>query len=307
MAESKPEHAEALAKQLRESLAQRRPRPWKPVLAALAISSLILAGLVWWLYPRARAASLEIVALDGVFTTDETPTALAQLFAPPDDEGTRRLRGHKIVFHEQLAPRPPGEKPHEVVTQSDEQGQASVEWPASKAELSEFFARYISTEPRPQNVNDGARLFVWPKNAPLLIVDADQTLIAEKLDEQAATTLTKAAAEGWRIVYLTPAPTQAHDWRMARGWIHRQAKLPIGPVLGRRQFPSDEPIGAARRALLKSLRRFEGPQLAVVKTREAAQLCMELGLRTILLGNAPVPAEVGRAATWADVPVRLKE
>jgi hypothetical protein len=305
MADSKPEHAEALAKQLKESLAQRRPRPWLAVLAALVICTLILAGLVWWLYPRARLASLEIVALDGIFTADETPTATAQLFAPPEDEGTRRLRGHRIVFHEQLVLRPPGEKPREVVTPSDDQGQAAVEWP-SKAELSEFFARYISTEPKPQNVNDGGRLFVWPKNAPLLIVDADETLIAEKLDEQAAVTLSKAAKEGWRIVYLTPAATQAHDWRIARGWIHRQAKLPIGPVLGRRQFPSDEPIGEARRTLLKPLRRFEGPQLAVVKTSDAAQLCKELGLRTILLGNAAAPAEVVQAASWADVPVQLK-
>ncbi len=293
MAESKPEHAEALARQLKEALAHRRPSPWKAVLAALAISSLILAGLVWWLYPRARAASLEIVALDGVFTPDETPIARAQLFAPLEDEGTRQLGGHKIVFHELLAM--PGEKPRTVEVQSDEHGQAAVEWPTSNAESSEFFARYLSTEPRPKNVNDGGRLFVWPKNAPLLIVDADETLIAAKLDEQAATTLNKAAKEGWRIVYLTPAGTHGHEWRIARIWIQRQAKLPIGPVLGRRQFPRATSRSArSRRALLKSLRRFEGPQLAVVKTPDAAQICKELGVRTILLGS------------WADVPAQLK-
>ncbi len=250
------------------------------------------------------SATLEIVALADVFTPDEMPIARAQLFAPPEDEGTRRLGGHKIVFTEQLVPRPPDEEPHETL--SDEQGQASVKWAVPKADVIEFSARYISIEPRPKNVIDGGQLFVWPKNAPLLIVDADETLIAEKLDEQAATTLTKAAAEGWRIVYLTPAATQAHDWRIARGWIHRQAKLPLGPVLGRRQFPSDEPIGEARQAQLQSLRKFDGPQLAVVKTPDAAQLCKELGLHTILLGNAIPPEGIVQAASWADVPVRLK-
>lgn len=306
MAEANPERAEALAKQLKQSLAQRRPRPWLPVLTALVVCSLILAGLVWWLYPRTQFASLEIVALDDVFTPDEAPSAHAQLFAPPDDEGTRRLGGHKIVFHEPLVLLVPGAKPREDLTQSDDHGQASVAWGKAQVGLIEFSARYVSTEARPKNVNDGGRLFVWPKNAALLIVDADETLIAQKPDEQAAATLKKAAAAGWHIVYLTPAATQAHDWRLARGWIQRQARLPIGPVLGRRRFPGDEPTDEARRALLQALRKFEGPQLAVVKTPDAALVCKELGMRTILLGNAVPPEGVTQAATWADVPVQLK-
>ena len=211
MAESKSERADALAKQLKQSLAQRRPRPWLPVLAVLAVCSLILAGLVWWLYPRAQPASLEIIAFDGVFTPDETPIARAQLFAPPNEQGTRSLSGHKIVFSSLPIVRPGGEKPRDKTETSDPQGQAAVDWPEPNAELIEFTARYVGTEARPKNVNDGGRLFVWPKNAPLLIVDADETLIADKLDEQAAGTLGKAAADGWRIVYLTPAAVQAQD------------------------------------------------------------------------------------------------
>jgi hypothetical protein len=296
MAESNPERAEALAKQLQQSLAQRRPRPWKLVLAVLVFCSLTLAGLAYWLYPRARLATLEIVALDDVFTSDEKPIAQAQIFAPPEDEGMRRLTGHTIVFHEQLVLRPPGENPRESKDRSDAEGRASVDWPATKAELIEFSARYLSTEARPKNVNDGGRLFVWPKNAKLLVVDADETLIAEKLDEQAALTLKKAAEEGWRIVYLTPSATQAHDWRIARGWIQRQPKLPIGPVLGRRRFPSDEPIGEARRALLQLLRKFDGPQLAVVKSPDAALLCKELGMSAV---------QLGKDAAWSDVLAKL--
>ena len=56
-------------------------------------------------------------------------------------------------------------------------------------------------------------------------------------------------------------------------------------------------IDEARRALLQSLRKFDGPQLAVVKTLDAAQLCKEIGVRTVRLGDA---------VTWADVLVQLK-
>ena len=161
----------------------------------------------------------------------------------------------------------------------------------------EFSARFISTEARPKNVNDGGRLFVWPKNAPLLIVDADETLIAEKLDEQAALTLKKAAAEGWRIVYMTPTAAQAHEWRLARGWIQRQPKLPIGPVLGRRRFPSDEPTDEARQALLQSLRKFDEPRVAVVRSPKTAAACKGLGLTTI---------QLDKDAKWTDVEPHLK-
>ena len=40
--------ADALAKQLKEQLAQRRPRPWKLVLATLAVSILALGFIAWW-------------------------------------------------------------------------------------------------------------------------------------------------------------------------------------------------------------------------------------------------------------------
>jgi hypothetical protein len=270
------------------------------VLALVVVCSLILGGLTWWLFPRGRQASLQIVALDSVCTTDETPTAVAQLFVPEEDS-ERRLGGHKIVFQEPFLP---GAQRREEILQSDDQGRASLAWPIGKADMGEFFTRYVDPGPRPANVNDGGRLFAWPKDAPLLILDADETLISEKLDDKAAKTLSKAAAGGWRIVYLTPTATTAHDWRTARTWIQRQPQLPIGPVLGRRAFPSDEKLPDARRALLKSLSAFTGSRLAVMKDADAAQLCKELGMRTVLLGNAAAPAEVLQVASWADVPIK---
>ncbi|HZZ79211.1 MAG TPA: hypothetical protein VFE62_11870, partial [Gemmataceae bacterium] len=254
MADSKSEHADALARQLKGSLAQRRIQAWKPVLVLIVICSLILGGLVYWLFPRSRPASLQIIALDALYTPDDAPNAVAQLFVPPPDLGSGRLGGQKIVFQ---GPIVPGKERRSEEVKTDEHGRASLAWPVGKAEMAEFFTHFIDTRDRPENVNDGGRLFVWPKDAPLLILDADETLISDKLDDKAAKTLTAAAANGWHIVYLTPAAANAHDWRIARAWIQRQPQLPIGPVLGRREFPSEAKVLDARRELLKSLSAFK--------------------------------------------------
>ena len=297
-----PPKTDDLAKQLKASLAQRRPRTWKPVLTTLAVSTLLLAGLALWLYPRARTGPLHVIALDAIFTPDEMPLARAQLLAPTKEETPSRWSGHTIVFQA-----PPGDGPREAVVVSDQRGQASSDWPLGEMKSAEFFAKYINVADRHYSQPDRGRLFVWLKDAPLLIVDADEALIADALDEQAAVTLNKAAQEGWHIVYLALAGARAHDFRTARGWIENQAKLPKGPVLGRPYYPNDQTADQVRRDLLKNVHgRFEGPMLAVVMTTEAGRISKQSGLRTILIGAAELPAEVARVQSWADVPVRLK-
>src|ERR1700686_978512 len=116
MSDQKPPSpkSDELAKQLKDSLAQRRPRTWKPVLAALAASVLLLALLAWWRYPRPKPGPLQVMALDVVCNSEETPHARAQLFAGPDDKTLRGLSGQTIVFHEQPLLLKPGEKPREI-------------------------------------------------------------------------------------------------------------------------------------------------------------------------------------------------
>src|SRR5947208_3257469 len=101
MAETKPPSpkSEALGKQLKASLAQRRPQPWKAVLATLAAAVVLLALLAWWLYPRPLPAPLQLMALDVLCTPDEKPHARALLFSPPEETASRRLDGQTIVFH----------------------------------------------------------------------------------------------------------------------------------------------------------------------------------------------------------------
>jgi hypothetical protein len=296
--------ADALARQLKDSLAHRRPRPWKLVLATLAGSVLMLVLLAWWLYPGPKPALLQIIALDVVCPPDEAPHARAQLFAPPEDKEQRRLGGYTVVFHEPPLLLAPDVHRREVVAKTDERGQASVEWPVDGAHT-EYKVRHIDVEQRRGSRDDG-RIFVWPKKAPLLIVDADETLIADKLDVQAPKTLTKAANDGWHIVYLSLTSAQPLEFRKARGWIEEHSKLPKGPVLGRKHFSDEETIEQARHDVLKQLQgQFQGALLAVVRSAESARVCQEVDMRAIVVGGAAAPAQV-HAPTWADVPLKLK-
>ena len=230
----------------------------------------------------------------------------AELLAPPEDAAPRRLSGQRVVFHEPRLGLPVGEEPRKIDVTSDDRGEASVDWRLPKAPLGEFLVLHIDDERRTASANELGRIFVWPKDAPVLIVDADETLIGAELDAQASDTLAKAAKEGWRIVYLSVASPQAHAFRTGRGWIHEnQAKLPIGPVLGPRHF-SSESVGQARREVLQAAARpIHRKKLAVVKSAAAAQISTEVGWPTILIGNA-APAGVVQAATWGDVVVRLE-
>jgi hypothetical protein len=112
--------------------------------------------------------------------------------------------------------------------------------------------------------------------------------------------LTRAAKEGWKIVYVAPAHTQAQEFRKTRRWIQEKAaKLPIGPVLARRHFSTEESAEQARGELLKELKgKFTGPMRAVIKLEASARVSKDAGLDTIVIGAGP--------ASWANVTIKLK-
>jgi hypothetical protein len=292
------EKADALAKQLKTALAQRRPRPWKLVLATLITCVVALAFMAWWLYPRPKAAPLQIIGLDTICTPDETPLARAQLLAPPDDAGPRQLGGRQVVFHEPQPIQPAGGKARQLTVESDKDGQASVEWPLAEPVSTEFMVLHVDPDDRKGSPRERGRIFVWPKPSPLLIVDADETLIADELDAKAAAALTKARADGWRIVYLALTHSAAHDFRKARGWIEKRGALPIGPVVARKLFTDKDSVDQARRDAYANLQaRFNGPIVAVVRTAKSAAVCKNLNLRTVVIDGP---------AAWDDMVGKLK-
>jgi hypothetical protein len=297
MSEAKPPgpDADKLAKQLQESLAKRRPTTWKPVLTVLGVCTLLLALFAWWLKPSPPLPLLHMVAIDAVFTPDETPVARVQLFAPTGAAVSRSLQGQDVLF-ERLEFVQANRKSNMILVKSDAKGQATAELPKTPGQATvEFQARHIDKSRGLPGAPDSGQVFVWPSDARLLIVDVDETLIGKEPNLTATETLKKAAEANWRIVYISLAGAQADDYRQVRNWLQEQGDLPVGPALGRPWYPSPESAEQARRELLRSLKdRFTGSKNAVVKTAEAAALCKGLGLRTIVIGDVKTPS-------WAEV------
>ncbi len=282
--------ADELAKDLKASLAKRRPRTWKPILAAIVLCSLAMAAMVYWLLPVKQTPPLQVIALDDVFTPDEKPSVRAQLLAPSSDEPAPRMRGHDVVFDDQMN--------RKIQVLSNDKGQAVAEWPLENTPVAAFFAQYIDAGRRQGSLKESGRLFIWPKDASILFVDADETLLADELDDKAPEALNKAAEDGWRIVYLALGKPKPHDFRKVHGWLDEQAKLPKGPILGRVHLQAQDSIDAGRREVLQGMKnRFKGPMLAIVKSADAADSCKDLGVRAIRIGEAATP-------TWGEVAVK---
>ena len=305
MSDAKPP-IDDLAKQLKDSLARSRMRPWKIIVPAAAVTIVVLAAVAWWAYPRTRPDPLQIVALDAIYLSEETPRACALIHAPPTETGSRSLGGCTVVFREHRLNWAPNQKPREMVAHSDKSGKASIEWPVAQAAVTEFLALYIDSDQKGSGHELG-RIFVWPKDAALLIVDADETLIDSELDADAAKILKQAASDGWHIVYLCLAGEKGYQFRTARSWLLRhQGRLPVGPVLGRADMDAAD-VSKARVEILKSLRsRFPGRMLAVVRNAVSAQASVDVGCQTLMIGAAPAPPGVTAYPKWADVSIRAK-
>jgi len=281
--------ADAMAKELKTSLAKDRPRTWKPVLALVTLCSLILGLMAWWLLPRALPPALQVVAFDGVFTPEEKRIVRGQLFALPGVEPAPNLRGHSIVFDDQQS--------CNILVVSDDKGHGAAQWPNEDEPVAAFFVRFVDIARRQGSAKETGRLFIWPKDARIALVDADETL-TDAADDAAPTALNAAVEDGWRIAYLSLASDKAHDFRQARSRLDNLVKLPKGPYLGRESYPASESIDTARRAVMQSLKaKFKGELVTIVQSADAAAACTGLGVRVIRLGDAATP-------TWAEVSLK---
>lgn len=298
--------ADKLAKQLQAAMAKRRPTTWKPVLAVLGICTLLLVLLAWSLKPRPPLPLFPLVALDAVYTPDETPLARIQLFEPADTEVALNLGGREVLFQGPEFVSAGGKTMLRL--KSDARGQASAELPKNPGPaIVDFKAQNIEDSRGLRlAVPDSAQVFIWPKDARLLIVDVEETLHGKGPDPRAIAALRKAGDADWRIVYLSVAGAQAEDYRHARNWLQEQG-FPVGPVLGRPQYPSPGSAEQVRDDLLRSLNdRFTGTKCFVIKSSQPAALGAELRLRTIVIGDAQAPAAVVRVPSWTEVFEQLK-
>jgi hypothetical protein len=315
-------NAEELARQLHEKLQRQRPR-WVRVLPALAgILLIVLAVLAWALYPKADAPRLTVTAMDGLHVRGEPVSAHAYLDPENADAKVDSLKGLEAVF---WIAKPPLalDDALRVKAVSDAQGQTTATFDAGDAAKAKFHVRQTVPLKKQDTAQDEAHVFTAPKDAPLLLVDAEETLadLDPKLwtKTNALNIAVRAGAaealrtardkQGYAIAYLAVGLAPAKEYRRVRGWVNIKATgpdaAPDGPVLGRLRYDSGD-IHSARQALLSELRdRFTGPIAAVVRDADAAEQCLGLKIRALAMGGGDFPAAVVRLKTWQELPAAL--
>ncbi len=309
MSDAKPTKppSDELTKQLKETLVRRRPKPAKIVLVTLAVSVVFLVGLAYFLYNGPRLPPLQVLAFDVVAVEGESPAARVQLFSNEPETPLTALRRKSVVIQEPRRVNQPDANRRLETLQSDDAGQAEIDWSIGKETIGEFLASYVNFERQHASVNDRGLLFVWPAATPIVIVAADEALIADELNAEAGTALMKASTDGWRVIYVCTEQTAPAEFVLARQWLRRQPRLPRGPVLGPRH-PLETPASEeSRREIFASLeKKFTGPKLAIVKSPATARIAKDARLPTTILGDAKDLPGVQSAATWADVAIKRK-
>lgn len=311
-----------LTRRLRESA--RRKRPWS--LAVLLAALLVIFGplglLVWWTWPEADPPRLVIVACDQLARPGEE-TTLRAFLEPIGGPGRKiDLSGYDVVFEEKLNLPVAGKEPRRERATSQADGSSAVSWQAPKnSATADVAARYLGDKKR-RGAEDRARLYGWPAETPLLLVDVASTLSpepAESWEEKnildipplpgAGKALQEAAQLKFKVIYLAVPARSPLVYRKYRGWVMNQSMgkniFPAGPVLGKSSYNQEE--SAAREAILRGLKDgFTGRMIAVVGTGRAAAVCRAVGVLTILLGPEAAPEDVVRLPSLGDLPAKLR-
>jgi hypothetical protein len=311
------DQAEMLARQLQEKLQRQRPRwlRWVPLLAAVVLGVLGIAA--WVLYPAPDPPRLTVTALDALGVRGEPAEMRGYLDPVEPDAETTNLAGRNIAFWIEKT-RPVLDDLPRRQSVSDAAGSATLTLDPGDLDRVAFFARHIDSNKK-YEAKDRAHIHLVAQKTPLLMVEVEETLadLDPKLWSSThpsaipvravAGAALKIAHEkhGYQIVYLALETTPAREYRRVRGWVEQKGSapdaLPVGPVLGRLRYESDD-VSHARHELASQLRqRFTGPLVAVVRTAEAAEQYRALGIRPVAMGGGDFPAGVTPIQGWAEL------
>jgi hypothetical protein len=187
----------------------------------------------------------------------------------------------------------------------------------------EIMVRYPGEGPQPHGNQAKSRVFVWPPEADLLVVDAELALAdidetslwtANNLDirpKPGAVALLRPARAKYRIAYLSTGADRPARYIKLRAWLERgwapeQEQFPDGPLLA----PACDPLRSTAeflQAKLKDLKeRFHGTTVAITARGEHALLFQEAGWQTFLLNaTAEKPEGVKVVSSWSELNGRL--
>ena len=311
MAAPEPQQPDPLLLLARPSAAKRR-RPFLPALILL----LLLAGgagfVVWYFWPRGEYPAVALAVFDQVARPDERVTITARLEPVVPFQGDAHLGGAAVFVQDSAS-----QQFHQVA--ANVQGFAGLElaFPAG-AEVIDLVGRHPGTPGKRHAAHATGRVFVWPADVALLIVDADGTLAdadeealwtANNVDLRpvaAAGATLQAAAQKRRIVYLSAGADWPTRYNKLRAWLLGRTlapgeAFPAGPVLAPAAVPEDARERFVADALADLRRRFPGAAAGVTKDPRLARLLLEAGCETFVLGEgAEAVNGVTPVKSWAE-------
>jgi hypothetical protein len=263
MADSPKIPDDELTKRLREAV--RRKRPWDRLRVSLAILifGLPVGFLAWWFWPRNHPPEMLVIGVDQVVAAGNPVQVRAAL--EPASGASKRWSGLDLFFEDMALPS--SVRGAVVKAKTDGQGVAQTELRLkSELPMTEVEARYLDNRMRPPYFDRArCRVFTWPGDAKLLVVDIEPTLRKAVDWPSVARALVEAQKAGWQLVYLAIDADTPAEYRQRRDWavqqeVSRPDALPAGPVLGRQKLFSGESEDAARTTVLAALKaEFGGP------------------------------------------------
>lgn len=299
---------------------RRRPR-LVPSLVAAAVVVALLSLIAWWAWPQPQPEFVILAAYDDVVRAGEPATLRAQVEATGTDSAGADMAGYELYFEQT------GGDWHTKVT-TDKNGVVALEhaFAGGEDELAYYLVRCPKGGRRAGTPEAGGRVFSWPADAALLVIDADHALAdadPERLRKannfdirplpESVAALRKARAN-YRVVYLSAAADLPEPYLKLRAWLRRdwlpvKDQFPDGPLLGRAWQPGAEDAASFHQAAVTALKeRFPGQAVGLTRNAEVARAFHTAGLRTILIGKNEEGLEgVTAVPAWSDVPKLLAE
>lgn len=319
------EELEAL---LRSEVRRRRPRSALIVLVAAVLLVGPIALCVWWFWPPPDPPAVVLTAFDQLAASSQPALLHAQLELQPDENRDLSLANWPILFQEiQTVPRAgePALFAQKVRTETD--GSAAVEMSApAKGGVIDMAVRFVP-EGRARSAEDRARLYCYPADGPLLIVDVETSLTAAPLPKWTTEHIrdiapvaaafqalqeTLASLKEGHIVFLAGTVERPQEYRKVRGWVQAAALTHglfrlHGPVLGRVSYTESDTAGPWLPRRLQAIRQsFSRQPLGVTAHLPTARIFQQEGLSTFLIGNySAAPEGVILLRSWQQLPERV--
>ncbi len=290
----------------------RRRSPLR-LLVIMSLIALLVAVPIYLLWPGPERPPLLLASFDEVALPDETISLYARVEPLAEVKAGANLAGCQLYFHELQ-----NDRREQLATDRDGRVMVQRSFSACAVPI-EIMVRYPGEGQRPHGNQAKSRVFVWPPETHLLVVDTEPALAdvdeaslwtANNLDirpKPGAVALLRAARAKYRIAYLSMGADRPSRYIKLRAWLERgwapeQEQFPNGPLLA----PAGDPLRSTAeflQAKLKDLKeRFHGMTVAFTARREHALLFQEAGCQTFLLNaTAEKPESVKVVSSWSEL------